>query len=98
VDGDPTDVIAPEFDLSGVESDTDLKAESRHTISYGLRAADGACWAIENGEGAVARRLDRSASEPLQLMVNKSVVGDLEIRSRRCHPTGPHVRLTTRCR
>src|SRR5437764_14210472 len=64
VHGDAAHIVAPQLDLTGVQSGPD---RHREHLAQRRRAADGARWTVEGGEQAVARGLDQPALVALEL-------------------------------
>src|SRR5262249_29843001 len=67
-------VLAPKFDLPGVESGADLDAQRLHSGDDGLRAPDGAGRAVEGCQDAVAGVLHEPSTVPLQFSTDEGVV------------------------
>jgi hypothetical protein len=78
--GDATDVVAAMLDLAGVDAGSDLQAERPDRLLDRLRAADRSRRAIEGGQHAITGRLDLSATVPVQLTSNDSVVTVQKLR------------------
>src|SRR5262249_47071183 len=67
-------VLAPKFDLPGVEAGADLDAQRLHAGGNGLRAPDGASRAVEGCQDAVAGVLHEPSTVPLQFSTDDGVV------------------------
>ena len=67
VDVDPTDLPGDDLALPDMQSRSDLDAEFGRGVTDGSGAPDGSGGSVERGEHTVARGVDLTAVEPLQL-------------------------------
>jgi hypothetical protein len=68
------DATVDDFDLARVYPRSSSKTEWPIGFEDGSRAAQGAGWAIENGEHSVTRDVDESPTEACQLRVGRVIV------------------------
>src|SRR5437868_13589382 len=68
-----SEVIAADLNFAGVEPDAQLDPERFGGDNDGLGAANGASWAVEGDEKAVASYLDLPATMSAQLPADRSV-------------------------
>jgi hypothetical protein len=71
VDGDPTNVTRPDFDLARMDAGAEAQAEMRGLLDQACGGANGPLRAVEQRDHAISRRLD----QPTALAI------DLELRS-----------------
>ena len=98
VHADPTDVIAADLALAGVQPGAHLDAERLHRVADRHRAADRSLRAVEHREEAVSRCVHLAASKPSELRPHDGVmrikqgmpvpVADLRHTARRVHDVG----------
>src|SRR5207248_11276933 len=69
-----SEVIAADLNFAGVEPDAQLDPELFGGDNDGLGAANGASWAVEGDEKAVASYFDLPATMSAQLLADSSVV------------------------
>src|SRR5512132_1737407 len=69
VDGDPTDAVAAQLDLAGVQARPELQADAGQLVPEGDRTADRAAGPVEGGQDAVAGGLDQPAVELLDQLL-----------------------------
>src|ERR1700722_12997020 len=74
VDGDPTDVGAATFDLTGMKSRSHFDAQRPHCLADRLRASHGTRGPVEGREHAVTRRVDSATTMALDLAGDQRVV------------------------
>jgi hypothetical protein len=74
VDADPADVVFENLDLAGVDRGADLDPEVTPHFNQTERASERPGGRVERREDAVARRLDESTMEALDLRLCPMVV------------------------
>jgi hypothetical protein len=74
VDADAADVVAPELDLAGVDAGPDLDPAVPQPVAQAGGAADPPAGPVEQGQDAVAGRLDQPALELADLLPGEPVV------------------------
>src|SRR5262249_2486496 len=73
--GDPSNIVAADLDLAGVQSNPDVDSEPPGRVDDVLAASDGARRPVERRQEAVARRLYFAAPEGGELLSHRLVVG-----------------------
>jgi hypothetical protein len=74
VDGDPCELGATAFDLTGVDADANFEADVMGGVADSGPAAEGTCGPLEGGEDAVTGEFLLMAREPRQLSADNVVV------------------------
>jgi len=74
VDPKPCDVVAPELDLSDVDSRSHLDAQGVSAAADRPGAPNGPGRSVERGQDAIARHLDQPAAVSLDLTLGQGIV------------------------
>jgi hypothetical protein len=74
VNRDPSDVVSPDLDLTGVESDPNLYTERIENRPQATATADTPARSVKSGEHAITCGLDVSATKSLYLPSQQGVV------------------------
>src|SRR5262249_275358 len=70
----PTNAVAEQFNLAGVQPGPHCDAESSGLVADGAGAADGSGWPVEGGQEAVAHGLDLAAPKASEVATHHGVV------------------------
>jgi hypothetical protein len=74
VDGEPSEVVASDLALAGVESDTDFDSQVACGFADGLGAANGPRRTVKGCDKAVACSVDLVATKASELLAHGSIV------------------------
>ena len=82
MDGDAADVIADELDLTRMDADPDREADGARGSGHGRPTSDGLRRAVEDGQEAIARRLDLASMEDVEVIAQACVVESQQVLPR----------------